>query len=284
MGELISRVQASSANQPDWLQKKRQLAATLLTHFSTNKEEQLVVDAWLNDIDLTPAREPKVKSSGGLVDLPLAQAVKQYPAMCQENLMEKGLSWQDSQLNALHLALLNGGRFLYLPNNCQLSCPVELLAKIGATNYHTLIIIGSHCQLTIKDQRYWNSHLPLFSGVELLVGADSAVSYRYKGRLTSPSPHLGLHIYQAHGSQVRVAMSPQVSAPAVIDLQSNLDGDGSDAKLSVVHQADTNRCQIIVGVNDHQPGQQYRPHRQLCLAGSHEQLTERRSFAGNGED
>ena len=93
MNELVSRVQAASANQPGWLRKKRQLAAMLLTRFSTTPEEQPLVDAWQKSLDTHLVAEQEPATSAGLVDLPLLTAVKQYPAMCQENLMEKGLSW-----------------------------------------------------------------------------------------------------------------------------------------------------------------------------------------------
>ena len=91
MNELVSRVQAASANQPGWLRKKRQLAAMLLTRFSTTPEEQPLVDAWQKSLDTHLVAEQEPATSAGLVDLPLLTAVKQYPAMCQENLMEKNI-------------------------------------------------------------------------------------------------------------------------------------------------------------------------------------------------
>lgn len=283
MNELVSRVQAASANQPDWLKEKRQLAATLLARFSTSEEAQPFIDAWQQQIDTSFIDEQAAPTIDGLVNLPLAMAVQQYPSLCQENLMEKGLFWQASQLNALHLALLNGSRFLYLPNDQQVNSPVTLTGDLAATNYHTLIIVGSNSQLTIKDQRNWHSDQPLFTGIELLVGANSTVSYIYNGHLQGPQTWFGLHAYQAYGAQLRVMASPQVTSLATVDLQSNLDGDDSRGTVMAVHAAANGPYSTIVGVNDHQVGGHYQPQHQRIAAGDDQKITISKVFAGDGE-
>lgn len=283
MNELVSRVQAACANQPDWLKKKRQLAATLLARFSTGQDEKTFTDAWENKINTSFIDEQPLPTIDGLVNLPLSMAMQQYPSLCQENLMEKGLFWQDSQLNALHLALLNGGRFLYLPNDHQVNSPVTLTGNLTATNYHTLIIVGSHSQLTVKDQRDWTSNQPLFSGIELLVGAHSTVSYIYSGHLQGPQNWFGLHAYQAYGAQLRVMSSPQVTSSATVDLQSNLDGDDSRGTVIAVHAADCGPYSTILGVNDHQVGGNYQPQRQMIAKGDEQKLSISKTFAGDGE-
>lgn len=284
MKDLVSRVQAASANQPDWLQKKRQLAATLLTHFSTSEDEKALVEAWEKQLDTTIVDEDQTATTNGLVNLPLFQAAAQYPAMCQEDLMEKGLSWQGSQLNALHLALLNGGRFLYLPNETVIEKPVVLDGHLTAENYHTLIIVGSHCHLTITDQRQWESSHPLFAGIELLIGAHSEVSYLYNGQLTSPQSRLAFHAYQAYGAQLRAILNPVADQQSTVDLQSNLDGDGSQSTLSVLHAASEGRCQLMAGVNTHQVGGHYQVQTTTVSAGQDGRLDIEGTYAGNGED
>lgn len=283
MNELVSRVQAACANQPDWLKEKRQLAATLLARFSTSQEEKPFIDAWENKTNTSFVDEMSMPTVDGLVNLPLSTAVKQYPSLCQENLMEKGLFWQDNQLNALHLALLNGGRFLYLANDHQVNSPVTLTGDLAATNYHTLIIVGSHSQLTIKDQRNWTSDQPLFSGIELLVGAHSTVSYIYSGNLRGPQNWFGLHAYQAYGAQLRVMASPQVISSATVDLQSNLDGDDSRGTVIAIHAADCGPYSTILGVNDHQVGGHYQPQHQGIAKGDEQKLSISKIFAGDGE-
>lgn len=284
MNELVSRVQAACANQPGWLRKKRQLAVTLLAHFSTNPEERALAAAWQKSLDTHLVAEKEPASGNQLIDLPLLDAVKQYPAMCQENLMEKGISWQASQLNALHLALLNGGRFLYLPNNQQINSPVVLTGDLMAANYHTLIIVGSNCQLTIKDQRNWKANIPLFSGVELLVGTDSTVSYIYNGSLFSTTlTRFGMHVYQARGAQVRIMAVPQAKQQLTVDLQSNLDGEGSVATLTALHPADSGMARFIVGVNEHRCATPYQPQQQEFAAGVGGKLVASKTFVGDDE-
>ena len=49
-----------------------------------------------------------------LTAMPLEEAVNEYSTLLQENLMEKAIFWQESQLAAMHLANIDCGQFIYL--------------------------------------------------------------------------------------------------------------------------------------------------------------------------
>ena len=119
--QLLSQVMASCVNAPDWLMKKRQLAVLLQERFKSTPAAEKIMAAWLENPSLAQLEQADadqvkaaVLSTTSWVNLPLFTAANAYPELLQENLMEKAISWQDSQLNAMHLALLNGGRFIYI--------------------------------------------------------------------------------------------------------------------------------------------------------------------------
>ena len=126
--QLLSQVMASCVNAPDWLMKKRQLAVLLQERFKSTPAAEKIMAAWLENPSLAQLEQAAdeqadadqvtaaVPPTTGWVNLPLFTAANTYPELLQENLMEKAISWQDSQLNAMHLALLNGGRFIYIPD------------------------------------------------------------------------------------------------------------------------------------------------------------------------
>ena len=114
--QLLKQIQAASQDQPAWLQQKRQLAMMRAEELPTDQWQTPLLDSWSNHSQLTITNEQGVTHTDGYVDLPIFKAAQQYPELLQENLMEKAIDWQASQVNALHLALLNGGRFIYIPD------------------------------------------------------------------------------------------------------------------------------------------------------------------------
>ena len=115
--DLLDQVQAATQGQPDWLRKKRQLAMMMAHELPVTDHQQTVLKKWLQNPQLDIDDEQVTTTLDGYVNLPIFLAAQQYPELVQENLMEKAINWQASQLNALHLAFLNGGRFVYVPNN-----------------------------------------------------------------------------------------------------------------------------------------------------------------------
>lgn len=234
MNDLIQQVQAASTAQPDWLREKRQLAAMLLAHFSTSETDNEWVSAWQKKPQLNWLDEPlEGASDHGLYNQPLNVADKKYPALCQENWMEKGLFWQDSQINALHLALLNGGRLIYLPDNTDIEQPLQLRGELAASNYHTLVIAGAGSHLQINDGRYFISPQPLMAGVEVLLGTGATVTYQWNANMHSAANYMALGFYQAQQSNFAVKITGNNGHQSTIALHGDLDGDDSKGVIDV---------------------------------------------------
>lgn len=233
MVNITQQVQAASSAQPDWLQKKRQLASMLLTRFSNEDLGADWVAAWQQQPQLEWLHESAEESTGTVFNQPLDQATVSYPALCQENLMEKGLFWQDKQINALHLALLNGGRLIYLPDQTRPDRPLKLQGTITASNYHTLLIAGANSVLQLQDQRQFVSGQPGMMGLEILLGRNARVQYQWDAKCQMAATYFGLGFYQAQDSSLMLTLAGQNGLRSVVDLKDELDGQESRVQLTI---------------------------------------------------
>lgn len=210
--------------QPAWLVKKRQLAAALQEQLPRfNGQEK-----WLPWQRLGNGYQEK-----GLVHddtyyaRPLDIAVQQYPELLQENLMEKGLEWQATQLNAAHLANIDGGQFIYVPDNQQVTMTIKFAPQGMMANPHNVIIVGANSQVTIEERMAVKSAQPMFAATELLVGANAKVTYRQANQLRAPVIFQSLNLYQAHGTNVLTQQLIDNEGNVTIYLSNFLDGNGS---------------------------------------------------------
>lgn len=232
--ELIKLVQASDENQPAWLQKKRQLALMLADRLATDHWQTPLLTNWQQHPDLTIEKEQVTTTPEGYVDLPLFVAARQYPELLQENLMEKAIDWQANKINALHLALLNGGRFIYVPNNTIVEKPVEINLTGAKCNYHNLIIVGANSQVTIVEHERAKSQAPTYLGTEILLGDSAHVSYYQSNHFTAEHNWQSVRAYQAADSLLDLYCALFDRHHLYGDFHTNLDGDGSNANFKMV--------------------------------------------------
>jgi Fe-S cluster assembly protein SufD len=220
MAELTSAVWQ---NEPGWLQKKRQLAGMLQGRFPEQDQQDEWLKAWQEPVIPGPATG-WLNCDGDYVAQPLAQAVNNYSQMLQENLAEKALSWQEGQLNAAHLSRIDGGQFIYVPDETTIEGPIKLAPVLGLHNPHTVIIVGAGAQVTIEETARVECGQPVFAGVEILMGTGARVRYRQFNQFNCPRALQALHAYQAQGSQLRVEYGQASAAKVTTSLYSFLDG------------------------------------------------------------
>lgn len=220
-------------DEPAWLTKKRQLAQVLqdrLPQF-TGQQQWLPWQAAANGYQ----ENWLMSRDGDLSAEPLAQAVNDYSALLQENLMEKGINWQDNQLFAAHLANLDGGQFIYVPSNHRVSTPVTFAPRGMMTNPQNVIIVGANSQVTLTEKMMVKSAQPLFTDTVVLVGANAEVHFTQNNQLRAPVIFQGLSLYQARGAKVRTEMTMENEGDVTIRLSNFLDGDASqwDAQVTL---------------------------------------------------
>lgn len=243
--ELVSQVQTASSGQPDWLQKKRQLAIMMADNLPKTTWQNKILQGWLKEPHLRITDEQVLANQNGYVNLPIFLAAQQYPELVQENLMEKAINWQADQLNALHLAFLNGGRFIYIPNDTIVKQPIELQDPAPECNYHNLIIVGANSQVTIVENEVATSQQPSYLGTELLLGDSSKVDYYQSNTFTADHNWESVRAYQAGDSVLNIYCALFDRHHLYGDFHSNLDGDGSRANFKMVGIATHDQVQEI---------------------------------------
>lgn len=243
--ELLKQVQAASQHQPAWLQQKRQLAILRSTDLPTDHWQEPMVADWQKQPNLTKDHEQVTTGPSGYVDLPIFIAAEQYPELLQENLMEKAIDWQANQINALHLALLNGGRFIYVPDGAVVKQPIELAYSGTECNYHNLVIVGANAQVAIVEQVHAQNDQPSYVGTELLLGDSAKVDYYQSNTFTADHNWESVRAYQAGDSLLNMYVALFDRHHLVDDFHSNLDGDGSNANFKMVGIATHDQLQEI---------------------------------------
>lgn len=177
--------------------------------------------------------------------MPIFVAAAQYPELLQENLMEKALGWQDSKINAWHLAFLNGGRFIYVPNNTVVKAPIEITTACQENNYHNLVIIGANSQVTIVENQTAANTGATFFGTELLIGDSAQVNYYQSNMFTADHNWESVRAYQAGDSELNIYCALFDRHHLYGDFYANLDGDGSAANFKMVGIATHDQLQEI---------------------------------------
>ncbi len=259
--QLLSQVMASCVNTPDWLMKKRQLAVLLQERFKSTPAAEKIMAAWLKNpclaqLDQSVDEQAKlekaatdaddeVKMAAGWVNQPLFAAANVYPELLQENLMEKAISWQDSQLNAMHLALLNGGRFIYIPDGTIIKEPIELIVDCPLPNYHNLVIVGVGAQATIVEHQTATGSQPAYFGTELLLGDGARVDYYQSNRFAATQNHQAVRAYQAQHSVLNMYLALFDEHDLTTDFYANLDGQDGEAEIKMVTIASGQQIQDV---------------------------------------
>lgn len=211
-------------DEPGWLEKKRQLATMLAGRFPHQDGQEQWLTVWRDQPKTAGMATGLISHDSDYVARPLSQAVNEYSEMLQENLMEKAIPWQDGQLNAAHLARIDGGQFIYVPDGVKLDGPIKLAPNLSGTNPHHVIIVGAHSTLSIEETARLTNPGAVYAGTELLVGTGARVTYRQFNQFTGQRARQAVHCYQAQGSRVELAYGQDSATDVTTSLYSFLDG------------------------------------------------------------
>ena len=213
--------------EPAWLTKKRQLAVLLQSRFPSFPHQDIWTKQSSRQAQGSLDNNYLSVNEKYLTALPLEEAVNEYSALLQENLMEKAVFWQDNQLNANHLANIDSGQFIYLHSQGETEKPMVFSPHLKSTNSHNVIIISAGVNAVIEERMVNSTLLPSYEATEILVGANAHVTYRQANRSTSKNVYRAIHAYQAHGSTLNFEVASQAHGAATVDLYSFLDGQKS---------------------------------------------------------
>lgn len=236
--QLLTIVQANAAHQPTWLQQKRSLALMMQNRLQSVPEQPEWIQNWQNPRLLTES-EPSYQLHLGndYVLLPFQKAALQYSELLQENLMEKAVRWQANQLNAMHLALIDAGQFMYVPDHHHLATPFQLRLITNSQNPHNLIIVGAGAHVTIEDDEECQNTDATYLATELLVGTGAHVHYCQRSTFNTDRVRHAVHVYQARQSRVQLSVQVPSNALTRSSFYSFLDGNESHCQVNLLAQA-----------------------------------------------
>ncbi|MGD9677733.1 MAG: Fe-S cluster assembly protein SufD [Vulcanibacillus sp.] len=94
----------------------------------------------------------------GVIFTSLAKAVKEYPELVKDYLMNS-IKFDEDKLLAMHTALWDSGVFLYVPQNIEIDFPVQaiFIGNEGAILPHVVIVAEANSRITYVDNHLSNN-------------------------------------------------------------------------------------------------------------------------------
>lgn len=91
----------------------------------------------------------------GVICLPLDEALEKHGDLVRQYFMKSEVTLGSAKFAALHQAHVSTGMFIYVPDNVQVTKPIEVFHWLSGdqivTFPHTLVVTGSHAQVTVVD-------------------------------------------------------------------------------------------------------------------------------------
>lgn len=192
-------------NEPLWLVEKRNhafeildeltlpeskytkikgLNLEILNPFLNGNPDKVLFDIDRLDIFIVQANTSakyKISSkySGKVVILPLSEALKKYEDLIRDKIFAK-FKFDQDKFTALHLAFLNSGVFIHVPDNVEILEPIYIVNEVQTENAgifaHNLILIGRNSHVTIVEENHCclGSEYALVTNVSEIFGGEGS--------------------------------------------------------------------------------------------------------------
>ncbi|MFS8189357.1 Fe-S cluster assembly protein SufD [Rossellomorea marisflavi] len=180
----------------------------------------------------------------GVIFTDIFTAVKEHGDLVQKYFMTDGVKVDENKLTALHAALMNGGTFLYVPKNVELTEPVQAVfihddAEVAMFN-HVLVVAEDNSSVTYVENYLSTVDVEngVFNIVSEVVAKDNAkVAYGAVDTLNSGvTTYVNRRGVAARDARIEWALGLMNDGDTVSENVTNLIGDGSygDTKSVVV--------------------------------------------------
>lgn len=119
----------------------------------TDKKEDQNVIAERNGIVVHSQFSDQLKADG-VIFTDFATALKEHSDLVEKYFMKEAINQDENQLTAMHAALLNGGTFIYVPENVEVKLPLQAIYSISGTNglfNHVLIVADKNSSVTYVE-------------------------------------------------------------------------------------------------------------------------------------
>jgi Fe-S cluster assembly protein SufD len=179
----------------------------------------------------------------GVVFTDIFTAAREHADLVQKYLMTQGVKVDEHRLAAIHAALINGGAFLYVPKNVEISEPIQAVYVLddekAALFNHVIVVVEDNSSVTyvenyistVESNSVVNIITEVFAGQNAKVQF-GAVDTLAKGITT----YVNRRGTAARDARIEWALGLMNDGNTISDNTTNLVGDGSfgDTKSVVV--------------------------------------------------
>ncbi|WCK53943.1 Fe-S cluster assembly protein SufD [Aneurinibacillus sp. Ricciae_BoGa-3] len=176
----------------------------------------------------------------GVLFMPLAQAVREQETLVKKYLFQSGV--EQHKVTALHQALWNGGVFVYVPRNVEITEPLQIVLWAAEEEVallpHIIVAAGVNSSVTIVENVAGIQHekpVVMNSMVELFAEDGARISYSsLRNQSANVTDYTHRRAIAAKDARIEWLLGEMNSGNTVSNTTTVLDGDGSNASLKSV--------------------------------------------------
>lgn len=180
----------------------------------------------------------------GVIFVDIFTAAREHGELLQKFFMTDGVKVDENKLTALHAALLNGGVFLYVPKNVEVSAPVQAVFihdEVEANMFNHVIVVAEDNSSVTYVENYIStveSSDGIFNIVtEVFAGTNAKVQYGAVDTLAKgTTTYVNRRGVAGRDARIEWALGLMNDGNTISENVTNLMGDGSvgDTKSVVV--------------------------------------------------
>lgn len=188
----------------------------------------------------------------GVIVMDLVDALSEYEDLVRPHLFSV-IQPNHDKIAAYHTAYLNGGIFIYIPKNVVVTKPIETVLLQDsryeqAFNKHVLIVVEENAQLALlerlKTEGASANSATIF--VEVIAKNGAQIKYSAVDTLGSTThAYIRRHATTAHNAKIDWAIGTLNDGNVILDLDTYLNGNGSEAQVQVVGISNQRQIQAV---------------------------------------
>lgn len=223
----------------DAVTSREALPQQILDILDNNADSTLLVQINNEAVYVQLSQEAQAK---GVIFTDIFTAIKEHGELVEQYYMTKAVQINENKLTALHAALLNGGAFLYVPKNVELSEAVQYITYVTDPNVslfnHVLIVAEDNTKVT-----YIENYLSPLSEGKGLINIVAEVLPQNNAKVTYGAVNflpVGFDGYINHrgvtakDAYIEWALGLMDEGNIIHENLTNLMGDGSESDLKIV--------------------------------------------------
>lgn len=234
-------VQIATENQePDWFIEKRRMALDVMDELSLPKIQRFDFHNWQMTPEVTNRIKTSVSDNKNYELMDIFDAIIKYPELMQKYYMQKVIKPDENKFTAYHTAFLNQGVVLHVPQNTEISEPIEInLVQNSETPFvsHVLIIAEENTRFSFIQKMTTKGDKENIANciVEIVAKDNSDLRYAAVDELgTNVTSYLSRRAYVGQNASVDWSIGMMNLGNTVADFDTDLYGEGSHAEIKVV--------------------------------------------------